>query len=125
MNEFNILWIDDDWVSTSASYKSLNIIKNELERGNPDIKIKTISNIGIGLSAIIRSNDKSNNNTDNNKHYDLIIIDLQFKNITDPDEQRYTDLIESLSLKGVPYIPAKENHMKMILEPSKNNTKTI
>lgn len=41
MNEFNILWIDDDWVSTSASYKSLNIIKNELERGNPDIKIKT------------------------------------------------------------------------------------
>lgn len=81
MNEFNILWIDDDWVSTSASYKSLNIIKNELERGNPDIKIKTISNIGIGLSAIIRSNDKSNNNTDNNKHYDLIIIDLQFKTL--------------------------------------------
>ena len=127
MNEFNTLWIDDDWVSTSASYKSLNIIKNELERGNPDIKIKTISNIGIGLSAIIRSNDKSNNNTDNNKHYDLIIIDLQFKNITDPDEQRYTDLIESLSLKGVPFViytsqrKPYENDLRTIKKQYKNN----
>lgn len=83
-NEFNILWIDDDWANPdSLDYQNLSLVKGALEDRNKNIRFEIEANIVRGFIAI--------QNLDSGKiRFDLIIIDLNFGEM---NEGIWSDLV--------------------------------
>jgi hypothetical protein len=98
MNEFKILWIDDDWGNSSSyEYKYLYSVKAELEE-NEHLKVSIESNIAQGFATVGNHSDT----------FDLIIIDLNFGSMYD---RIWNELVEAILKKGIQFA-IYTNHRK-------------
>lgn len=93
MENYNILWLDDEWETVSADYlkqKEKEIITN---LSNMDIKLNIIEKTEINeeVTKIIIENEEN---------IRLIILDIKLKN----DTNIYTSLIPIAKQKNIPYL---------------------
>lgn len=100
MNEFNILWIDDDWADiNSAYYHGLNDVATDIiANARTEISIKRIFNIGEALKIIARINSPFFSKSES---YDLIILDLVYNNT---NSTIYADIINQIKEKNIKFI---------------------